>query len=78
MPRALKPARIAASALTAALAAALALLAVASIGALVSGDTGDMWGGGVVMLGLFYVALAAGAAVAAWRLWPRRQRPGAG
>jgi hypothetical protein len=59
--------------ISAVLAAGLAFLAIASFGAAISGESGDMWLGAVVVLGVFYAFLAAGAATGAWRLWPRRR-----
>ena len=67
--------RIVGSSLSAALAAGLAILAVASFGAAVGGDSGDMSLGAVVMLGLLYPFVAAGAAAGAWKLWRRPATP---
>jgi hypothetical protein len=65
--------RIGGAAISAVLAAGLALFAVASIGAAIIGESGDMGVGAVVMLGLLYAFLAAGVATGAWKLWPRRR-----
>lgn len=51
----------------------LGLLAVASFGALASGDTGDMSTSGVAGLAVLYGCMAAGVVAGAWRLWPRRR-----
>ncbi|HET8605573.1 MAG TPA: hypothetical protein VFL66_00945 [Gaiellaceae bacterium] len=64
-------ARIAGSGISSALAVGLAIFAVASFGAAATGESGDMWVGAVVGLGLLYALLAAGAATLAWKLWPR-------